>query len=209
MSLAKGSQGKLSQCPEWETATGHFNRFCLNSHFIHFLGSVLDDEEIVENLTKSKMTSNEISKRIQETEKAEREIQATRKNYLPIATRGALLYFVVASLTQVEYMYQFSLEWFRQVFVFSTVSKTKEQKHDWKMDETSLEKVSEISLSVLSQQNLKSERDTLAEHTKNATDVLTRNVFRVSHPFTMSFSNTTSRTQVRVVVSLGGLCSSV
>nr|XP_042114676.1 dynein axonemal heavy chain 14 isoform X2 [Peromyscus maniculatus bairdii] len=142
-------------------------------------GSVLDDEEIVENLTKSKMTSNEISKRIQETEKAEREIQATRKNYLPIATRGALLYFVVASLTQVEYMYQFSLEWFRQVFVFSTVSKTKEQKHDWKMDETSLEKVSEISLSVLSQQNLKSERDTLAEHTKNATDVLTRNVFRV------------------------------
>ncbi|KAL6037086.1 hypothetical protein STEG23_030201, partial [Scotinomys teguina] len=141
-------------------------------------GSVLDDEEIVENLTKSKMTSNEISKRIKETEKAECEIQATRKNYLPIATRGALLYFVVASLTQVDYMYQFSLQWFRQVFVFSTVSKTKEQKRDWKTNETSQEKVTEIS-SVSSQRNMQSGRNSLTENIKNAIDVLTRNVFKV------------------------------
>nr|XP_048295519.1 dynein axonemal heavy chain 14 [Myodes glareolus] len=140
-------------------------------------GSVLDDEEIVETLRKSKMTSNEISKRIKETEKAEREIGATRKNYLPIATRGALLYFVLASLTQVEYMYQFSLEWFRQVFVFSTVSKTKEQKPDWQTDETAQEKVSEMSVS--NQQNLESGRNSLTNNTKQAIDVLTRNVFRV------------------------------
>ncbi|XP_051041734.1 dynein axonemal heavy chain 14 [Phodopus roborovskii] len=138
-------------------------------------GSVLDDEEIVETLRKSKMTSNEISKRIKETEKAEREIQATRKNYLPIATRGALLYFVMASLTQVEYMYQFSLEWFRQVFVFSTVSKNKEQKHNWKMNETSQEKANETSSN---QQSPENGRNPLTKNTKNAIDVLTRNVFR-------------------------------
>ncbi|KAL1769801.1 dynein heavy chain 14, axonemal, partial [Sigmodon hispidus] len=142
-------------------------------------GSVLDDEEIVEILRKSKVTSNEISKRIKETEKAECEIEASRKNYLPIATRGALLYFVMTSLTQVEYMYQFSLEWFRQIFVFSTVSKAREQKHDWKMGEASQEKVNEISSSASSQQNLESERNPLARNAKNAIDVLTRNVFRV------------------------------
>ncbi|KAH0513658.1 Dynein heavy chain 14, axonemal [Microtus ochrogaster] len=137
-------------------------------------GSVLDDEEIVETLRKSKMTSNEISKRIKETEKAEREIGAIRKNYLPIATRGALLYFVLTSLTQVEHMYQFSLEWFRQVFVFSTVSKTKEQKPDWQTDETAQEKADEMSVS--NQQNLE---NPLTKNTKHAIDVLTRNVFRV------------------------------
>ncbi|XP_076770738.1 dynein axonemal heavy chain 14 [Arvicanthis niloticus] len=142
-------------------------------------GSVLDDEEIVETLRKSKMTSNEISKRIKETEKAESEIQATRKNYLPIATRGALLYFVVASLSQVEYMYQFSLEWLRQIFVFSTVSKTKKEKHDWKTDRTSQEKADEVSLSPSDQENLESKRNPLAKSIKNAIDTLTRNVFKV------------------------------
>lgn len=153
------------------------------------------------------MTSNEISKRIKETEKAEREIGATRKNYLPIATRGALLYFVLTSLTQVNYMYQFSLEWFRQIFVFSTVSKTKVQKPDWQTDETAQEKVSEMSVS--SQQNLESGRNSLTNNTKQAIDVLTRNVFRVSRPYTTSFPSPASRAPVTVVVSVGGLFSSV
>eukprot|EP00072_Mus_musculus_P067792 XP_017169555.1 PREDICTED: dynein heavy chain 14, axonemal [Mus musculus] len=142
-------------------------------------GSVLDDEEIVETLRKCKMTSNEISKRIKETEKAESKIQATRKNYLPIATRGALLYFVVAGLSHVEKMYQFSLEWLRGVFVSFTVSKTKEEKHDWKTDETSQEKADEVSLSSSEQENLESERIPLAENIKNAIETLTRNVFKV------------------------------
>lgn len=143
---------------------------------------MLDDEEIVETLRKSKITSNEISKRIKKTEKAESEIQATRKNYLPIATRGALLYFVVASLRQVGYMYQFSLEWLRKVFVSSTVSKTKDEKPDWKTDDTSQEKVDEVSLSPSDQENLESERTPLAENIKNVIDTLTRNVFKVGFP---------------------------
>ena len=63
------------------------------------LGFVLDDEEIVDILRKSKMTSNEISKRIKATRKAESEIEETRKLYLPIGTRGALLYFLVSKST--------------------------------------------------------------------------------------------------------------
>ena len=147
------------------------------------------------------MTSNEISKRIKETEKAEREIGAIRKNYLPIATRGALLYFVLTSLTQVEYMYQFSLEWFRQIFVFSTVSKTKEQKPDWQTDETAQEKADEMSVSNL--------ENPLTKNTKHAIDMLTRNVFRVSHPYTANFPGPASRAAVTVVVSVGGLFSSI
>lgn len=177
--------------------------------FCSFLGSVLDDEEIVETLRKCKMTSNEISKRIKETEKAESKIQATRKNYLPIATRGALLYFVVAGLSHVEKMYQFSLEWLRGVFVSFTVSKTKEEKHDWKTDETSQEKADEVSLSSSEQENLESERIPLAENIKNAIETLTRNVFKVSYPVTVGFPSTASQARVTVVVSVGGLFSAI
>ncbi|ELW49567.1 Dynein heavy chain 14, axonemal [Tupaia chinensis] len=141
-------------------------------------GCVLDDEELVDNLRKSKMTSNEISRRIKATEKAERKIQATRKNYLPIATRGALLYFLVAGLTQINYMYQFSLDWFRRVFVLSIVSKSKEQGHSLKMEKTIHPKVSKITN--ISKPNLERENNLLDRHIKNMIDALTRNIFKVT-----------------------------
>ncbi|XP_004439654.1 PREDICTED: dynein heavy chain 14, axonemal [Ceratotherium simum simum] len=139
---------------------------------------VLDDEEIVDVLRKSKMTSNEISKRIKATETAESEIQATRQNYLPIATRGALLYFLVAGLTQINYMYQFSLDWFRQVFVSSVVSKSEEQERSLKREKMSLKKVHEIT-NPSEESKLDSEKNPLERHLKNSIDVLTRNIFKV------------------------------
>ncbi|XP_069340704.1 dynein axonemal heavy chain 14 isoform X1 [Eulemur rufifrons] len=141
-------------------------------------GFILDDEEIIDTLKKSKMTSNEISKRIEATKKAESKIQATRKNYLPIATRGALLYFLVAELTQINYMYQFSLDWFRQVFVSSVVFESKGQEHSSKREKKSLEKVDKIT-NISKDPNLENKNDALDRHIKNAIDVLTRNIFKV------------------------------
>ncbi|ELK32136.1 Dynein heavy chain 14, axonemal [Myotis davidii] len=143
------------------------------------LRCVLDNEEIVDTLRKSKITSNEISKRISETEKAESEIQATRRNYLPIATRGALLYFVVASLTQISHMYQFSLDWFRQVFLSSVVSKGKEQEeHGLKREKAPPKKVHEL-VSLSKESKLKPEKPPLETRLKNSVEVLTMNVFKV------------------------------
>uniref|UniRef100_M3XYI9 Dynein axonemal heavy chain 14 n=1 Tax=Mustela putorius furo TaxID=9669 RepID=M3XYI9_MUSPF len=88
---------------------------------------VLDDEETVDILRNIKMNSNDISKRIRATEKAESKIQETRKHYLPLATRGALLYFLVAGLARVSCAYQFSLDWFRQAFLLAVVSGKREE----------------------------------------------------------------------------------
>lgn len=144
-----------------------------------FSGCVLDNEEIVDTLRKSKITSDEISKRISETQKAESEIQATRKNYLPIATRGALLYFVVAGLAQISHMYQFSLDWFRQVFISSVVSRSKEQEeHGLKREKMTLKKVHEL-ISLAKEPKLKPEKQLLERNLKNAVDVLTMNIFKV------------------------------
>ncbi|XP_060221083.1 dynein axonemal heavy chain 14 [Meriones unguiculatus] len=142
-------------------------------------GSILDAEEIVETLRKSKITSNELSQRIKGTKEAERKIEASRKNYLPIATRGTLLYFVVTSLTQVKYMYQFSLDWFRQIFVSSTVAKDNKQKQDGEPDNMSEEKADEVSPSTSDQQNLESGENPLGQNIETTIEVLTRNVFKV------------------------------
>ncbi|XP_063093605.1 dynein axonemal heavy chain 14 [Cavia porcellus] len=141
-------------------------------------GCMLDDEEIIDTLRKCKMTSNEIAKRIEATEKAENEIQATREKYLPIASRGVLLYFLAAGLARVDHMYQFSLSWFCQVFVSSVVSKNRGQEHGLKTEKMSLKKVNEIK-NISEVPNLENEKNALDEHIKNAIDALTRNIFKV------------------------------
>ncbi|XP_074844510.1 dynein axonemal heavy chain 14, partial [Carettochelys insculpta] len=80
-------------------------------------GHILDDQDLTENLQRTKVTSKEIFERVEASAKTEAMIEKTRKKYLPIATRGAVLYFVVADLTKINYMYQFSLEWFHKIFV--------------------------------------------------------------------------------------------
>ena len=50
-----------------------------------------------------------------EAEKTEEQITAAREKYRPVAMRGSVLYFVVASLSEIDPMYQFSLKYFTQV----------------------------------------------------------------------------------------------
>lgn len=57
-----------------------------------------------------------IQGRVVEAEVTERSINETRENYRPAATRGSLLYFVVADLALVSPMYQYSLVYFIKMF---------------------------------------------------------------------------------------------
>ncbi|XP_073527968.1 dynein axonemal heavy chain 14 isoform X2 [Phyllobates terribilis] len=80
-------------------------------------GHLLDDEDLINTLQKSKLTAKDVSKRMRDSGRTEESIEAARGIYLPVAQRGAVLYFVVADLIHLNYMYQFSLQWFHQVFV--------------------------------------------------------------------------------------------
>lgn len=79
-------------------------------------GNILDDEELVDALNESKETSIIIADRLIETEKTEMAIAATREKYRVLASRGAVLYFVVSSLAEIDPMYQFSLRYFSHVY---------------------------------------------------------------------------------------------
>ncbi|XP_023262775.1 dynein heavy chain 6, axonemal-like, partial [Seriola lalandi dorsalis] len=62
------------------------------------------------------VTSEAIKHRLEEAEATELMINSARECYRPVATRGSVLYFVVASLSEIDPMYQFSLKYFKQVF---------------------------------------------------------------------------------------------
>ncbi|XP_026730807.1 dynein heavy chain 6, axonemal [Trichoplusia ni] len=79
-------------------------------------GNILDDEELIETLNESKETSEIINARLEETEATEISISAAREKYRTVATRGAVLYFAVAQLADIDPMYQFSLKYFTQIF---------------------------------------------------------------------------------------------
>ena len=62
------------------------------------------------------VTSTQISKRLVEAEQTESQISAAREKYRPVAARGSVMYFVVALLSEIDPMYQYSLKYFNQLF---------------------------------------------------------------------------------------------
>lgn len=80
-------------------------------------GNILDDETLIHTLAEAKVTSEEINVKVAEAEKTEREIDETREKYRPVAFRGSLIFFCVADLSLVDPMYQFSLQWFIDLFM--------------------------------------------------------------------------------------------
>ncbi|WAR20147.1 DYH6-like protein, partial [Mya arenaria] len=78
-------------------------------------GHILDDQDLVETLQQSKGMAGEIYDRIRQSEETEKRLNLARQRYLPVATRGSTLYFVLADLSGIDVMYQFSLDWFQDI----------------------------------------------------------------------------------------------
>ncbi|CAK7297493.1 Dynein axonemal heavy chain 6 [Vulpes lagopus] len=63
-----------------------------------------------------RITSGAIKIRLKEAESTEMMINIAREKYRPVATQGSVMYFVIASLSEVDPMYQYSLKYFKQLF---------------------------------------------------------------------------------------------
>ena len=86
-------------------------------------GNILDNEELINALGESKVTSEAIGVDVMKGEKAKTEIAATRERYRNVATRGSLLYSVIADIGAMDHMYQYSLDFFKMQFA-QTLHKT-------------------------------------------------------------------------------------
>ena len=87
-------------------------------------GNILDDEVLIDTLAQSKVTSDEISVKVTEAEATEKDIDATREKYRPVATRASVLFFCISDLALVDPMYQYSLAWFINLFIRATEEAT-------------------------------------------------------------------------------------
>ncbi|GLE05887.1 hypothetical protein PINS_up015068 [Pythium insidiosum] len=82
-------------------------------------GNILDDVELIHALESAKQTSRVVTQRLQESQVTKHQLLSVRNQYQSVATRGALLFFVIADLAHVDAMYQYSLEYFRRLFITS------------------------------------------------------------------------------------------
>lgn len=80
---------------------------------------LLEDVELIDTLNKAKEGAEE-AKTAQETLKiAMKKILENRENYRPVGKKAAALYFVLFDLPIVDPMYQFSLGWYKNLFLKS------------------------------------------------------------------------------------------
>ena len=79
-------------------------------------GNILDDEVLINTLSESKVTAISIGERVAEAEITEQDINEARGRYIDVATRGSIIYFVIADLGQVDPMYQYSLAYYTLLF---------------------------------------------------------------------------------------------
>ncbi|KAG1698535.1 Dynein heavy chain 7, axonemal [Nymphon striatum] len=82
--------------------------------------NILDDESAIEVLRSSKSLANEISIKQKETVAMEKVIETSQSEYRPSAALLSTLFFTICDLANVDLMYQYSLDWFINLF-FSSI----------------------------------------------------------------------------------------
>ncbi|XP_065142099.1 dynein axonemal heavy chain 12-like [Paramisgurnus dabryanus] len=82
-------------------------------------GNILEDESAIQILDAAKIMSNEITKKQQIAEKTEIKIAESREGYRDIAKHSSILFFSIADLANIDPMYQYSLNWFVNLYVNS------------------------------------------------------------------------------------------
>ncbi|XP_029708760.2 dynein axonemal heavy chain 7 [Aedes albopictus] len=79
-------------------------------------GNILEDESAVSVLSSSKTLANEINEKQIIAETTERQIDIARLQYTSIAAHSTILFFTIADLANIDPMYQYSLNWFVNLF---------------------------------------------------------------------------------------------
>ncbi|XP_077987554.1 dynein axonemal heavy chain 3-like isoform X2 [Glandiceps talaboti] len=87
-------------------------------------GNILEDESAIQILSSSKQLAKEISEKDAIAQATEKEIDETRNGYKPVAKHSSLLFFTISDLANIDPMYQYSLNWFINLYLQS-ISKSK------------------------------------------------------------------------------------
>ena len=79
-------------------------------------GDILMDETLINKLQSSKKTSTDINQRVKDSKVTEAQTDKSREEYRPVAIRASILFFCIVDLSNIDPMYQYSLQWFTNLF---------------------------------------------------------------------------------------------
>ena len=79
-------------------------------------GMILDDIELIESLKISKEIARAVSDKILVSERKQEELNKGMIMYTGVARRAVIIFFVIIELAKIDSMYQFSLNYFSNLF---------------------------------------------------------------------------------------------
>lgn len=79
-------------------------------------GNILEDENAIKVLSSSKVLANEITEKQNVAFESRKKIDDNRAPYLEVASYAGVLFFTICELSTVNHMYQYSLNWFINLF---------------------------------------------------------------------------------------------
>lgn len=90
-------------------------------------GNMLDNDDLVATLENTKTSAVQVMEKLRLGAITSADINKLRNTYRPAATRGAILFFVLANMSAVNFMYQYSLTSYLEVFIHSLKKATPSQ----------------------------------------------------------------------------------
>lgn len=82
-------------------------------------GSLIEDTQLIEVLQTIKTKEKEVNQKLKDADEKKIEIDEKREQFRPVAARGAVLYFCIVEMINVNWMYNTSLQQFLQLFEWS------------------------------------------------------------------------------------------
>ncbi|XP_033735277.1 cytoplasmic dynein 1 heavy chain 1-like isoform X2 [Pecten maximus] len=79
-------------------------------------GRILDNDSIITHLETLKNEAAEVAKKVEETDIVMAEVEAVSQQYVPLAQSCSSIYFALEGLKQVHFLYQYSLQFFLEIF---------------------------------------------------------------------------------------------
>ena len=79
-------------------------------------GNILEDENAIKILSSSKVLANEITEKQNIAIESRKKIDDSRSPFLQVASYAGVLFFAISELCAVNHMYQYSLNWFINLF---------------------------------------------------------------------------------------------
>ncbi|KAG9288876.1 hypothetical protein G9A89_001252 [Geosiphon pyriformis] len=81
-------------------------------------GNILDDAKVLDTLETLKKEAAEVTRKVEETDTVMQEVEQVTGEYTPLAQACSSVFFVMEQLNLLHHFYQFSLEYFYEIFEY-------------------------------------------------------------------------------------------